>query len=86
MKIVLGSDHAGFELKEKIKQKLQSKGLVIDDRGTHSADSCDYPDYAQAVCDEVAAQEPTSAYWSAVPELECRSPPTRCLGFVPPAW
>ena len=55
MKIALGSDHAGFELKEKIKQKLQSRGLIIDDRGTHSADSCDYPDYAQAVADEVAA-------------------------------
>ena len=55
MKIALGSDHAGFELKEKIKHKLQSQGIAIDDRGTHSADSCDYPDYAQAVADEVAA-------------------------------
>jgi len=55
MKIALGSDHAGFELKEKIKTKLQGEGIVIDDRGTHSTDSCDYPDYAQAVADEVAA-------------------------------
>ena len=55
MKIALGSDHAGFELKEKIKHKLQFQGVTIDDRGTHSADSCDYPDYAQAVADEVAA-------------------------------
>src|ERR1035441_5656390 len=55
MKIALGSDHAGFELKEKIKHKLQSQGIAIDDRGTHSADSCDYPDYAQAVAEEVAA-------------------------------
>jgi ribose 5-phosphate isomerase B len=55
MKIALGSDHAGFELKEKIKHKLQSQGIIIDDRGTHSADSCDYPDYAQAVAVEVAA-------------------------------
>ena len=55
MKIALGSDHAGFELKEKIKQKLQSQGIAIDDRGTHSAESCDYPDYARAVADEVAA-------------------------------
>jgi ribose 5-phosphate isomerase B len=55
MKIALGSDHAGFELKETIKHKLQSNGVMIDDRGTHSADSCDYPDYAQAVADEVAA-------------------------------
>src|SRR5450631_1415964 len=55
MKIAVGSDHAGFELKEKIKLKLQSQGLTIDDRGTHSADSCDYPDYAQAVAEQVAA-------------------------------
>jgi ribose 5-phosphate isomerase B len=55
MKIALGSDHAGFELKEKIKQKLQAQGVTVDDRGTHSAASCDYPDYAQAVADEVAA-------------------------------
>jgi ribose 5-phosphate isomerase B len=56
MKIALGSDHAGFELKEKIKQKLQSQSIAIDDRGTHSADACDYPDYAQAVADQVAAR------------------------------
>jgi ribose 5-phosphate isomerase B len=55
MKIALGSDHAGFELKEKIKHKLQADGIVIDDHGTHSADSCDYPDYAQLVCHQVAA-------------------------------
>ncbi|HEY4931666.1 MAG TPA: ribose 5-phosphate isomerase B [Terriglobales bacterium] len=55
MKIALGSDHAGFELKEKIKQKLQARGIAVDDRGTHSADSCDYPDYAQAVAEQVAA-------------------------------
>ena len=55
MKIALGSDHAGFELKEKIMQKLQSQGIAIDDRGTNSADSCDYPDYARAVAEQVAA-------------------------------
>jgi ribose 5-phosphate isomerase B len=55
MKIALGSDHAGFELKEKIKHKLEAQGIAIDDCGTHSADSCDYPDYAQAVAGEVAA-------------------------------
>lgn len=57
MKIALGSDHAGFELKEKIKQKLQSEGIVIDDRGTNSSESCDYPDYARAVAEEVAAHQ-----------------------------
>ena len=54
MKIALGSDHAGFELKEKIKQKLTGQGITVDDRGTHSTESCDYPDYARAVGEEVA--------------------------------
>ena len=46
MKIALGSDHAGFELKEKIKQKLSAQGVAVDDRGTDSTASCDYPDFA----------------------------------------
>ena len=57
MKIALGSDHAGFELKEKIKQKLQAQGISVDDRGPDSADSCDYPDYARAVADQVAGHD-----------------------------
>jgi ribose 5-phosphate isomerase B len=56
MKIAIGSDHAGFELKETIKQHLLDKGFEVDDRGTHSVESVDYPDYAQAVSDQVAAK------------------------------
>src|ERR1039458_6765276 len=56
MKIALGSDHAGFELKEKIKQKLSAQGVAVDDRGTDSTVSCDYPDFARAVAEEVAAR------------------------------
>jgi ribose 5-phosphate isomerase B len=56
MKIAIGSDHAGFELKEKIKQHLLDKSFEVDDRGTHSLESVDYPDYAQAVSDQVAAK------------------------------
>jgi ribose 5-phosphate isomerase B len=55
MKIALGADHAGFDLKEKIKQYLQEKGIAVDDRGTHSSQSVDYPDYAFRVAAEVAA-------------------------------
>ena len=54
MKIALGSDHAGFELKEKIKQKLSAQGVVVDDRGTDSLASCDYPDFARTVAEQVA--------------------------------
>ncbi len=54
VKIALGSDHAGFELKQKIKQKLTAQGVTVDDRGTNSTVSCDYPDFARAVAEEVA--------------------------------
>jgi ribose 5-phosphate isomerase B len=55
MKIALGADHAGFELKEKIKQKLAAQGITVDDRGTNSTASCDYPDFARAVAEQVTA-------------------------------
>ncbi len=49
MRIAIGSDHAGFELKEKIKGFLQELGHQVIDLGTHSLDPVDYPDYAEAV-------------------------------------
>jgi ribose 5-phosphate isomerase B len=54
MKIALGADHAGFELKEKIEKYLIAKGITVDDRGTNSSESVDYPDYARVVAEEVA--------------------------------
>ncbi|HKN36689.1 MAG TPA: ribose 5-phosphate isomerase B [Terriglobales bacterium] len=57
MKIALGADHAGFELKEKIRQHLLDKGILVDNRGTNSGESVDYPDYARAVGEEVAARK-----------------------------
>src|SRR5947209_1496049 len=56
MKIALGADHAGFALKDEIKQHLAARGIEVDDRGTSSGDSVDYPDFAQAVGEEVAGQ------------------------------
>jgi ribose 5-phosphate isomerase B len=53
MKIALGADHAGFELKEKIKQHLLQKGIPVDDLGTHSTESVDYPDFARQVGEAV---------------------------------
>jgi ribose 5-phosphate isomerase B len=49
MKIALGADHAGYELKDKIKQHLQQKGIEIQDQGTNSSESVDYPDFARLV-------------------------------------
>lgn len=54
-KIALGSDHAGFELKQLIKTYLDAMSLGWEDLGTDSTESCDYPDYARAVADAVSA-------------------------------
>lgn len=53
MKIAVGCDHGGFELKEGLKPYLESKGIEISDLGTHSEESVDYPEYASAVAREV---------------------------------
>jgi ribose 5-phosphate isomerase B len=45
-KLSIGADHAGFELKEQLKSFLQSKNYLVEDFGTHSPDSMDYPDVA----------------------------------------
>ncbi|BCS81862.1 ribose 5-phosphate isomerase B [Anaerocellum diazotrophicum] len=49
MKIAIGSDHAGFSLKEAIKKHLEKKGVEYKDFGTYSQESCDYPDIAKDV-------------------------------------
>lgn len=51
--IPIGADHAGFELKERLKQELLRLGYEPLDLGTHSADSTDYPDYAHPVARQV---------------------------------
>src|SRR5215470_5393930 len=53
MKIAVGADHAGYALKDEIKRHLVSQGISVDDRGTKSNDSVDYPDFARAVGEEV---------------------------------
>jgi ribose 5-phosphate isomerase B len=54
MKIAIGADHAGFALKEKLRQRLAEQGHEVIDFGTASGESCDYPDYAQPVARNVA--------------------------------
>jgi ribose 5-phosphate isomerase B len=54
MKIALGADHAGFELKQKVKDHLGKKGVEVNDLGTINTDSVDYPDFARLVAHEVA--------------------------------
>lgn len=58
MKIVIGSDHGGYELKGKLVAFLNKTGHAVEDLGTHSKDSCDYPligfEVAKAVSDKRA--------------------------------
>jgi glycine hydroxymethyltransferase len=54
-KVVIGADHAGFELKEKIKIFLQEKGFEVEDKGTFSQDRVDYPDFARPVAEDVSS-------------------------------
>ena len=55
--IAIGSDHGGFELKEKLLEHLSERGLEYKDFGTYSSASCDYPVYAKAVANAVASGE-----------------------------
>jgi ribose 5-phosphate isomerase B len=54
-RIVVGADHAGFRAKEKIKQYLEGAGYPVEDVGTFSEESVDYPDFARAVGEQVVA-------------------------------
>lgn len=53
MKIAIGADHAGYEMKKHIKDFLESKGHEIIDKGTNGTESVDYPDFGHGVCKEV---------------------------------
>lgn len=51
--LAIGSDHAGFHYKEQLKTWLTSQGWTVEDKGTYSTDSTDYPDYAHPVAQMV---------------------------------
>lgn len=57
LRFVLGADHAGFALKEKVREYLTSKGLEVNDLGPLTPDAVDYPDFAEKVATRVAAKE-----------------------------
>lgn len=56
-KIAIGSDHAGFSLKQTIIDYLTDKGIQVDDCGTYSEESTDYPDYAAKVAKTVVSDD-----------------------------
>ena len=53
----IGSDHGGYELKQVVMAHLKERGVEFRDYGTFSTDSCDYPDYGEAVARAVASGE-----------------------------
>jgi ribose 5-phosphate isomerase B len=55
MKIAIGADHAGYALKDLVRDALRQAGHEVIDVGTNSADSTDYPDYAVAVAEGVVS-------------------------------
>ena len=59
IRIAVGADHAGFALKEKVREYLLSRGYEVEDHGTNSAESVDYPDYAERVARRVATKAVT---------------------------
>lgn len=57
MKIAIGGDHAGFDYKEKLKTFLVKKGHIINDFGPQNEESCDYPDIAHPLAQNVLSEE-----------------------------
>lgn len=57
MKVAIGADHAGFEVKEEIKSLLDRMGIKYEDLGTYSTEPVDYPDFGAAVARKVASGE-----------------------------
>lgn len=55
--IGLASDHAGYELKQYVKQYLEEQGITYKDYGTYTAESCDYPDFAHALANGMKTGE-----------------------------
>lgn len=56
-KVVIGSDHTGFRIKNILIKYLAEKGYIVTDIGTFSEQSCDYPDYAKIVADSLSQDE-----------------------------
>ncbi|OIO65611.1 ribose-5-phosphate isomerase [Candidatus Woesearchaeota archaeon CG_4_10_14_0_2_um_filter_57_5] len=56
MRVIIGSDHAGFQAKQQLTQHLQDQGHEVEDLGTHTEESCDYPLIAKAVAQKAVAE------------------------------
>ena len=57
MRIIIGSDHGGFDLKNEIASRLRSKGDIVVDAGCYTAEAVDYPDVAESLCIDLLGGE-----------------------------
>ncbi|MCR5655077.1 MAG: ribose 5-phosphate isomerase B [Lachnospiraceae bacterium] len=57
--VAIGSDHGGFDLKEKVIEHLEKQGIDVNDMGCYDKSSCDYPVFAKAVAEAVATKTAT---------------------------
>ena len=85
-KVVVAADHGGFLAKEAIKEHLLKRGFDVEDVGTYSADSCDYPDFAYALSEKVASNHGLGVICCTSGEGVCiacnRNPNIRCgIGY-----
>jgi len=54
MKVIIGSDHAGYQMKEKVIAHLRERGVEVEDVGTHGEESVDYTDFGRKVASKVS--------------------------------
>ncbi len=74
MKVLLGADHGGYELKKELAEYLKKKGYHVEDKGPHEMDPADdYPDYGKAVAQVVSAQGSAIGQKNVLGILICRS-------------
>ena len=84
MKIALGCDHGGYELKEYIKPVIEKMGHEFEDFGCYNLDSCDYPDFGAAAAKAVAEGKCDMGIVSAPPASVFPSLQTRSRASAAP--
>ena len=79
MKVVVGGDHAGYELKQKVLAYLEEQGHEVIHVGSYTPEMVDFPDIAAKVCRQFSMARPSGALWYVVPEWVRQSPATNTL-------
>ena len=72
-KLVIGCDHAAPELKAIVRDHLIERGFDVTDVGTHTTDSCNYPDYAHALCKKIQSGECELGFYH-IPKMKSMEP------------